>query len=581
MKVDIARLVAGTMSQEIGSLQRVQKIVQEADDYGAAMGALEIAEYNAGFSRLSHLQNDLAGLRETLFAYADLPAEPDVTWESFIRAGRDYKEHLESLNVHDDTRCLYCRQVLSDDAANLISKYGEYLEGKIAKDIEEQQAEVRRLIQPIHLASLFSVRSCLEEQEKDEIGGTQVAEDRLDLLKGVVEIDDAFKRQLNDGVPIDNNLALRMSGFSSDIGQWVSEIAAALEGLSVLNSNHEQVLQGKQKELIELVDRKELAGAWADIEHFVEVARRSEMLSTQKSRTSNVLLRITLLANKASEQLINSNFRSLFETECELLRVPALQLEFFGREGNAQRRKKLPGDNKPSRVLSEGEQRSLAIADFIAEVKMSEQQVPVVFDDPVSSLDHRRLGEVAARIADLANHRQVVVFSHDIFFVCSLLALLETSGGCVYYQVTDEDGNGTVTRSTGPRWDTVGRFTGKVNEAIQKAKSASGDERDHLVREGYSWIRSWCEVFVEREVLAQVTERYQPNVRMTALDNIKVSVLDDTRKIVTSVFKDACRFMEGHSQPLSTLGVSPTLTRLESDWERLTECRKIHRKAVN
>jgi ABC-type multidrug transport system ATPase subunit len=240
----------------------------------------------------------------------------------------------------------------------------------------------------------------------------------------------------------------------------------------------------------------------------------------------------------------------------------------------------MAGDNKPSRVLSEGEQRSLEIADFIAEVKMSDQKVPVVFDDPVSSLDHRRLGEVAARIADLAKDRQVVVFSHDIFFVCSLLALMEPPSVCIYYQVTDEDGNGTVARGNGPRWDTVSKLTGRVNDSIQKAKSASGEKREHLVREGYSWIRSWCEVFVEREVLAQVTERYQPNVRMTALADIKVSVLDDTREIVASVFADACRYIEGHSQPLPSLGVAPTLTRLESDWAKLTECREKHRKVV-
>ena len=116
LKLEIARLVADTLPQEVGSLQRVQKIVQEANSFSAVVRDLKIGEYNSVFSKLEHLRNDQAALRDTLFAAADLPAEPDATWESFVQAGRDYKDHLLSLDVHDDTRCLYCRQTLSGEA---------------------------------------------------------------------------------------------------------------------------------------------------------------------------------------------------------------------------------------------------------------------------------------------------------------------------------------------------------------------------------------------------------------------------------------------------------------------------------
>lgn len=44
----------------------------------------------------------------------------------------------------------------------------------------------------------------------------------------------------------------------------------------------------------------------------------------------------------------------------------------------------------------------------------------IVFDDPVSSLDHRRRELVAERIAKEAKKRQVVVFTHDVYFLCIL-----------------------------------------------------------------------------------------------------------------------------------------------------------------
>ena len=84
---------------------------------------------------------------------------------------------------------------------------------------------------------------------------------------------------------------------------------------------------------------------------------------------------------------------------------------------------------------------------------------------------------------------------------------------------------------------------------------------------------------MEREVLAQVTERFQPNVRMTQLGKIKVSVLGETIETVTSIFEDACRYIEAHSQPLPTLGVAPTLAQLQEDWVKLRECRTKYDKA--
>lgn len=275
---------------------------------------------------------------------------------------------------------------------------------------------------------------------------------------------------------------------------------------------------------------------------------------------------------------MNGNFRKLFQNECVELRAEELEVEFSGREGRVHRKKKLSGGQNPSKVLSEGEQKVLAIADFIAETRMSDNSVPVIFDDPVSSLDHRRIGFVANRIADLASDHQVVVFTHDIWLVTHLLEKFDKSGHCVYYQVTDDHGKGTVTPGTGPRWDTIKKLTAKIMFSIGEARKSSGEERQSHIRSAYDSIRSWCELFVEQDVLAKVTERYQPNVRMTSLSRIKIFRLEQTIETVTSVFEEACRYIEAHSQALPTLGVAPKLSDLENNWEKLRKCRKEYNK---
>ena len=76
---------------------------------------------------------------------------------------------------------------------------------------------------------------------------------------------------------------------------------------------------------------------------------------------------------------------------------------------------------------------------------------------------------------------------------------------------------GTVTLGTGPRWDTIKKLAAKINSSIDEARKTDGEERESHIRDAYDSIRSWCELFVEQEMLAKVTERYQPNVRMTSL----------------------------------------------------------------
>lgn len=218
----------------------------------------------------------------------------------------------------------------------------------------------------------------------------------------------------------------------------------------------------------------------------------------------------------------------------------------------------------------------LALADFLAEARLAGITAPVSFDDPFSSLDHRRINEVARRIASLAADNQVIVFTHDIFFATTLLSLFEASKRCAYFQITDDDGKGMVTRASGPRWDSLSNLKTNINKTIEAARAVDGEARAALIREGYDWIRSWCEVFAETELLAGVSQRYQPNIRMTTLSSIKASALPAASEVVTRVFEDACRYIPGHSQPLPTLGIAPSLTGLEAHWQELQDARKVY-----
>ena len=85
-------------------------------------------------------------------------------------------------------------------------------------------------------------------------------------------------------------------------------------------------------------------------------------------------------------------------------------------------------DAKLPEVLSEGEQTALGLAGFLTEAEFDESRSALVFDDPVTSLDHVRREKVAKRIVGMASERQVIVFTHDVTFTVDLRRACEDAG---------------------------------------------------------------------------------------------------------------------------------------------------------
>ena len=71
----------------------------------------------------------------------------------------------------------------------------------------------------------------------------------------------------------------------------------------------------------------------------------------------------------------------------------------------------------PNAILSEGEQKVLAISDFISEMRLSEINKGIIFDDPVTSLDDYRKNEIGKRLVEESIKKQVIIFTHDLVFV--------------------------------------------------------------------------------------------------------------------------------------------------------------------
>jgi integrase len=257
-----------------------------------------------------------------------------------------------------------------------------------------------------------------------------------------------------------------------------------------------------------------LADRLPEIEHYVSEAQWVTKAGIVGRRFQAVFKSLTDASKSASERLLNQNFEKRFRRECERLRAPHVKLFFPGRQGQVTRHKSVVADHRLSEILSEGEQKVIALADFLAEVGLK-SHAPVIFDDPVNSLDYRRMDELVGRLVELSRERQVIVFTHNIWFTMELLSRFDkTSTDCSYYDVrSDGPRFGIVSKGTHPRSDTYKNLRGKLNALIQSAAKETGETQMALIEKCYEYLRSICEVLVEVELLQGVTQRYQPETK--------------------------------------------------------------------
>lgn len=509
-----------------------------------------------------------------VFAGSQLADELRPAWQRFLEAGEQYlvaSGHATYPDAAD--ACIYCQQQLDEAARTLLTSYRTYASGTAAAALQAAAGHVTTLqgtiTSPAVEAAIEGVRATLPDLAEGEQVPDWVADSQLLLAEGE-KIHKAV-RDRRKPEAADNTLALE--AFLPRLTVALSETETSIKGLAGDATERTRLLT-EQKARIALIEaRLRLAQLLPEIQVHVANAAWVDTLNTLLGRFQGLLAGLTGVGKLASEDALNRDFERVFTEECRALRAPTVTLDFPGRRGQAARRKKVSEDHSLADILSEGEQKVIAIADFLAEASLRTGSAPIIFDDPVNSLDHRRVKEIAKRVAKLSAEHQVIVFTHDIWFTSEILAeFAHRASDCMYYQVVEGVGvKGIISPASHPRLDSVASVRGRINAAVQDAAGGTNEDRQHRIDSAYSEIRSWCEIVVESVLLNNVTQRHQPNVAMQNLSAIKVGRLEQAISVIYPIWEKANRYTTAHSQPLATLGIRPSLNELQEDWANLQQ----------
>ena len=192
-----------------------------------------------------------------------------------------------------------------------------------------------------------------------------------------------------------------------------------------------------KSEHLELKDRAALAPLVPDIE--AQIARLKEIEAINTGIKATAKKPIADKNKELSDRMVTDALRGRFAREIEKLKLSRMPVELRkekDRQAVSYFRVALVErpDAKVGEIFSEGEHRCVALAAFLAELVTAQRYSGIVFDDPMSSLDHIHRSAVASRLVEEAEHRQVIVFTHDLVFLYELRREAEKANRAIAFR---------------------------------------------------------------------------------------------------------------------------------------------------
>jgi len=337
---------------------------------------------------------------------------------------------------------------------------------------------------------------------------------------------------------------------------------------------------------LELRDRETLAGC---VDHLI--ARRDGLADRQRylSCVSALNTRpVSKLASALRGELVTPELSARIKREIASLGIEHVPLRFTEQSASGKSFFEVALDSggraKKSSVLSEGEQRALAIACFLADAHVSESKGAIIVDDPVTSLDHQRMRRVANRfVAEAARGRQVIIFTHNLLFYQEVLRACADrypqvpALPCLIQQ--SEQGFGLVSVDDQP-W-----IAKKVKEreraldaqlkAVPDNLAPDSDELRKIAKQFYTDLRETWERAVEEIVLGGVVERFGTDVKTQSLKMVDID--DEDYRVIYFAMKRASE-RSGHDQAAGKQIDAPDRTQMETDLMELRRFIAAHRK---
>lgn len=339
-------------------------------------------------------------------------------WRILWNAAKDFavKENLTNQEEFPSNesleKCVLCQQDLDEEAKKRLLGFNEFVLNnissqlqKITKSIENKIEAINRII-ALPFENYQELSQHIESfQEKYQKFITNFESNKSNIIS-----------HLKNGTEINldkNILSKTIEGLFKKVDE---EIKA--------NTELQQDRSKLESEFNELLAKEYLLGKKTDIvQYHHELIYKNWLLKCKnKLNTTQVSKKIGDLMSDQAVNLQHREFITHLEyfnqdlaTKVSITKTRTTSGTTYQKCGFSDI---VEGMNA---VLSEGEQKIIALANFLAECTIDNRKNSIVFDDPVNSLDMDYRDLIANKIVEFSSDRQIVVLTHDLSFLRLLI----------------------------------------------------------------------------------------------------------------------------------------------------------------
>ncbi|MBU7030152.1 MAG: AAA family ATPase [Theionarchaea archaeon] len=500
-------------------------------------------------------------------------------WYQFIEAARKLakaEQAPERPYPQADDHCLLCQQQLSPEAFDFLLRLWTFLEGEAQSKLDDAQATLERKRRELNVIDL-------EFFDDQLVSYRHLQEHDQELLRKIAEFIEVCRqrREIALGI-IDTREEKTMPKMPNsgivDIEKIIKKLETQQDGLEKKDPTQE--ISELEQQLLTLQHRKILGKNFSSIQDYV----LKQIWAEKAAQIGGSTKHITQKYKKLFENLVTDRYIELFEQTLRDLKRPLkVTVKTTGHKGAACKQIILGTDATapvagigPEKVLSEGEKRAVALADFLTEVALDTTSSGIVLDDPVTSLDLEWRDTIASLLVAEAERRQVIIFTHDLPFLYHLKQYAEHKLVEImthWIKRGDHDDKpGYVFLNNSPALEREYRKAKKAREIYKKAKDASPVEQENLLRQGFGALRAAYEAFIIFDLFNEVIMRFDERVSFGRLKGIVWN-----KPIADEVIKRCellSRYIEGHLHSDASVVMKPTCEVLKEEIEAFDALRK-------
>jgi energy-coupling factor transporter ATP-binding protein EcfA2 len=492
----------------------------------------------------------------TAFSGEALPGVGGEVWRALWEAARRYSADVAYPGRpfpppadDDDVFCVLCQQELPAEARGRMLGFEAFIQEDTERQAQEAEQSAATAVRTLAARS-FSTRALKANLQQVAIDSVELARQARRFVAAARLRRYALVRSLESGqAPV-----LPETPPSPAEPLWALESKVRAYAQELRKSAAADERKKLEAELAELTDRALLSDMLPTVAEELDRLRGIHFLEACIGDTATNA--ITKFGNDLADVVITPKLRDRFQEEIVRLAAEKVRVEIVrsgGKAGSPQYQVRLfaKPNAKVRDILSEGERSCVALAAFLTEVATATHRSAFVFDDPISSLDHRWRGQVAKRLVAEAEHRQVIVFTHDLIFVNDLYDLGKDAGRPMALFTLARSGEGAGVVTEGLPWSaqSVEDRIDKMEKAARAAKKLYDKNEEEAYRKEaisiYGALRASWERGLEDIAVFRVVQRHRDYINQKDMKKLTALTVADCDAFHAG-FKKCCDIIDSH-----------------------------------